>query len=104
MADNINMATRYDTSGNADAVFTAYSLALKEAGKVIKVDEKLHSPIDQALGIVAASKNPDTARQFVGLCKTETFVRFDTWAAALPLSTAGREENAIHDGMGRRNS
>jgi molybdate transport system substrate-binding protein len=64
-ADNINMAKQYGSSGNADAVFTAYSLVLKEAGKVIKVDEKLHNPIDQALGIVAASKHPDTAKQFV---------------------------------------
>ena len=64
-ADNINMAKQYGASGNADAVFTAYSLVLKEAGKVIQVDEKLHNPIDQALGIVAASKHPDTAQQFV---------------------------------------
>lgn len=63
-ADNINMAKQYGSSGNADAVFTAYSLVLKETGKVIQVDEKLHSPIDQALGIVAASKHRDTARQF----------------------------------------
>ena len=64
-ADNINMAKQYGSSGNADAVFTAYSLVLKEAGKVIRVDEKLHNPIDQALGIVAASKRRDTAQQFV---------------------------------------
>jgi molybdate transport system substrate-binding protein len=64
-ADNINMAKQYGTTGNADAVFTAYSLVLKEAGKVIRVDEKLHNPIDQALGIVAASKHQDLARQFV---------------------------------------
>jgi molybdate transport system substrate-binding protein len=63
--DNINMAKQYGSSGNADAVFTAYSLVLKEPGKVVKIDEKLHSPIDQALGIVAASKHQDTARQFV---------------------------------------
>jgi molybdate transport system substrate-binding protein len=64
-ADNINMAKQYGASGNADAVFTAYSLVLKEAGNVIKVDEKLHNPIDQALGIIAASKHQDTAQQFV---------------------------------------
>ncbi|HVW10025.1 MAG TPA: molybdate ABC transporter substrate-binding protein [Bryobacteraceae bacterium] len=63
-ADNINMAKQYGTSGNADAVFTAYSLVLKEAGKVIPVDESLHSPINQALGIVAASKNQDAAKAF----------------------------------------
>ncbi|HVY94441.1 MAG TPA: molybdate ABC transporter substrate-binding protein [Bryobacteraceae bacterium] len=63
-ADNISMAKQYGTSGNADAVFTAYSLVLKERGKVIPVDEKLHSPIDQALAIVAASKNQDAAKAF----------------------------------------
>jgi molybdate transport system substrate-binding protein len=64
-ADNINMAKQYGSSGNADAVFTAYSLVLKEAGKVIQVSEQLHAPIDQALGIVAASKNQDGAKAFV---------------------------------------
>ncbi len=64
-ADNINMAKQYGASGNADAVFTAYSLVLKEAGKVIKVDEKLHDPIEQALGIVGASKHREAAQQFV---------------------------------------
>jgi molybdate transport system substrate-binding protein len=63
-ADNINMAKQYGASGNADAVFTAYSLVLKESGKVIPVDEKLHSPIEQAIGIVASSKNQTTARTF----------------------------------------
>ena len=56
-ADNISMAKQYGTSGNADAVFTAYSLVMKDKGKVIQVDERLHAPIDQAIGIVAASKN-----------------------------------------------
>lgn len=63
-ADNINMSKQYGSSGNADAVFTAYSLVLKESGKVIPVDEKLHAPIEQALGIVAASKNQNAAKAF----------------------------------------
>ena len=37
-ADNINMAKQYGASGNADAVLTAYSLVLKDGGKVIQVD------------------------------------------------------------------
>jgi molybdate transport system substrate-binding protein len=64
-AANISMARQYGTSGNADVVFTAYSLVRKEAGKVIPVDEKLHPPIAQALGIMAASKHPAEAKQFV---------------------------------------
>ncbi len=63
-ADNINMAKQYGSSGNADAVFTAWSLILKESGKVIPVDDNLHSPIEQALGIVAASKNQNAAKAF----------------------------------------
>ena len=63
-ASNISMAKQYGTSGNADIVFTALSLVMKEGGTVIRVDEKLHKPIDQALGIVTASKNLPEARAF----------------------------------------
>ena len=63
-AENISMARQYGDSGNASAVFTAYSLVRKDAGKVIQVDEKLHSPIEQALGIIAASAHQAEARQF----------------------------------------
>ncbi len=50
--ENISMAKQYGKSNNADAVFTAYSLVLHEGGKIIRVDERLHQPIDQELGIV----------------------------------------------------
>lgn len=63
-ADNINMAKQYGASGNADAVFTAYSLVLKERGKVIRIDEKLHRPITQELGIVASSTHKAEATRF----------------------------------------
>jgi molybdate transport system substrate-binding protein len=63
-ADNISMAKQYGASGNADAVFTAYSLVMKESGKAIPVDEQLHRPIDQALAIIAASRHAEAAREF----------------------------------------
>lgn len=63
-AENISMAKEYGTSKNADAVFTAYSLVLKESGKVIQVDESLHTPIVQKLGIVARSTHRDWAQSF----------------------------------------
>jgi molybdate transport system substrate-binding protein len=69
-ADNISMAKQYGTSGNADAVFTAYSLVMKEGGRVIQVDDKLHAPIDQAMGIVAASKNQAAGREFMDFLLT----------------------------------
>jgi molybdate transport system substrate-binding protein len=63
-AENISMAKQYGTSKNADAVFTAYSLLLKEEGKVIQVDEALHAPIVQKLGIVARSQHIADAQSF----------------------------------------
>ncbi|HYL73878.1 MAG TPA: molybdate ABC transporter substrate-binding protein [Bryobacteraceae bacterium] len=63
-AENISMAKQYGKSKNADAVFTAYSLVLHESGKTIRVDERLHQPIDQELGIVAKSNHQDSAKKF----------------------------------------
>jgi len=63
-AENISMAKQYGTSKNADAVFTAYSLLLKEEGLVIRVDQALHQPIVQKLGIVAGSPHLDAAQAF----------------------------------------
>jgi molybdate transport system substrate-binding protein len=64
-ATNINMAKQYAATGNADVVFTAYSLVQNEPGRIIIVDEKLHKPIDQAVGIVSASARKGEARRFV---------------------------------------
>jgi len=69
-AENISMAKQYATSNNADAVFTAYSLVLKEQGKIIQVDESLHQPITQELGIIAKSQHPNGARKFVDFLLT----------------------------------
>jgi molybdate transport system substrate-binding protein len=69
-AENINMARQYGASSNADAVFTAYSLVLKEGGRTIVVDEQLHRPITQELGILANSRHPRAAREFVDFLLT----------------------------------
>ena len=64
-AENINVAKQYGSSQNADAVFTAYSLVLHEAGHVIRVGEALHQPINQELGILRNSRHTENARKFV---------------------------------------
>src|ERR1700678_2175940 len=69
-AENINMAKQYGTSKNADAVFTAYSLVLKEAGQVIQVDESMHTPIVQKLGVLAHSQHRDSAQSFTSYVLT----------------------------------
>jgi molybdate transport system substrate-binding protein len=63
-SENISAAKQYGSSGNADAVFTAYSLVLHEGGKVLQIDERSHNPIRQELGILASTKHPEAARKF----------------------------------------
>ena len=64
-ADNVNAAKQYGASGNADAVFVAYSLVLKESGAVLQIPGNAHEPIAQKLGIVKASAHLIEARRFV---------------------------------------
>lgn len=64
-AGNIGMARQYGASGNADAVFTAYSLVLNEHGRVIRLDESLHRPLAQAVGVVSRSGNRQAADRFI---------------------------------------
>jgi molybdate transport system substrate-binding protein len=61
---SISMAKQYAASGSANAAFTAYSLVLHEKGTVLKIDSHLHKPIEQAVGIVAASSHMEEAKQF----------------------------------------
>jgi molybdate transport system substrate-binding protein len=69
-AESVAMARQYGSSGNADAVFTAYSLVLHDPGKIIAVDEKLHQPIAQELGILASSTHQAEARKFTAFLLT----------------------------------
>ena len=71
-AENINMAKQYGMSGNADAVFTAYSLVLHEGGKVLQVDDRFHQPLVQELAIIAKSPHQDTARKFVDFLRGDS--------------------------------
>ena len=61
---SISMAKQFAASGSANAAFTAYSLVLHEAGTVLKIDPHLYKPIEQAVGIVAASPHLEEAQQF----------------------------------------
>jgi len=63
-AENISMSKQYGISGNADAVFTAYSLVFRDKGKVISVPESMHAPIVQKLGVLASSQHKEAAQSF----------------------------------------
>ncbi len=64
-APNISVAKQFADTGNTEASFTALALIIGQPDSRFIVDEKLHKPIDQALGIVAASKEQKNARAFV---------------------------------------
>jgi len=61
---SVSMAKQFAASGSANAAFTAYSLVLHDKGTVLKLDPHLYKPIEQAMGIVAASGHVEEARQF----------------------------------------
>ena len=62
-AESVTMAKRLGTTGNADAVLTAYPLVLREKGTVVLLEPHNHPPIGQALGILAtAASRADAAR------------------------------------------
>jgi molybdate transport system substrate-binding protein len=61
---SISMARQFAASGSANAAFTAYSLVLHDKGTVVKIDSHLYKPIEQAMGVVAASAHPEEAKQF----------------------------------------
>jgi molybdate transport system substrate-binding protein len=64
-AESVSQAKQLAATGNADAAFTAYSLVFREAGSVLRVDEKLHAPLEQVLGVVTGSERESDARRFV---------------------------------------
>ena len=70
-SQTVAQAKQFASSGNADAAFIPHSLLREGEGRAIEVDAKLHAPIDQAIGVVRASKRQDAARRFVEFLLSE---------------------------------
>jgi molybdate transport system substrate-binding protein len=71
-AQNVSQAKQYAATGNAEVAFIPLALVKPGEGTYIEVDEKLHQPIDQAVGIIKDSPRQAAARQFVNfLLSTE---------------------------------
>lgn len=64
-AQNVAQAKQYAASGNAEVAFLPRALVKPDEGRYIEVDERLHQPIDQALGVVRASAKQDRAKRFI---------------------------------------
>jgi molybdate transport system substrate-binding protein len=74
LGENISQAASFVVSGSADAGILALSLAfspnMKDKGRYIAVPAADYLPIEQACVILNASKNKDTARQFLTFIET----------------------------------
>jgi len=62
---NVSQVKQFVSSGNAEVGFLPRSLVQDGEGTYLEVDEKLHQPIDQAIGVVRASQRQDDAQRFM---------------------------------------
>ncbi len=66
--ENVNAVYQYAKTGNVDLVFIPLSL-IKPGEKFLAIDEKLHKPIEQALGIMKRSQQIELAKEFDSFLK-----------------------------------
>jgi molybdate transport system substrate-binding protein len=64
-AQNVSQTKQYVATGNAEIAFIPLALVKPGEGNYLEVDDELHQPIDQALGVVKDSMKQAAARQFV---------------------------------------
>ena len=62
---NVSQVKQFVSSGNAEVGFLPRTLVRDGEGTFLEVDEKLHQPINQAIGVVQASTRQDNARRFM---------------------------------------
>ncbi|MBI5653842.1 MAG: molybdate ABC transporter substrate-binding protein [Chloroflexi bacterium] len=64
-AENIQQTQQYADTGAVDVAIIARSLTIHTRGRWSEIPQNLYAPIDQAIGVVASSKNQRDARAFV---------------------------------------
>lgn len=64
LGENVRQTLQYAETGDVDVAIAALSLSLQEEGRWALVPQELHAPIDQALAVVAGSRNEAAARAF----------------------------------------
>jgi len=64
-AQSVAQAKQFAATGNAEVAFIPLALVKQGEGNSLAIEEKLHLPIDQSLGIIRASPHQDAARKFV---------------------------------------
>ncbi len=67
MGENVRQTLQFVETGNADAGIVALSVADVPGISFTAIDAALHDPIDQAIAVVADTKNEPLAREFITL-------------------------------------
>lgn len=62
---NVSQTKQYAATGNAEVAFIPLALVKPGEGSYLELNEELHRPIDQALGIIKDSTKQAAAREFV---------------------------------------
>lgn len=65
--ENVGQALQYAQTGNVDVAIVALSLAMAPGvtgGRYERIPQRLHSPLDQALGVVSSTRHEKEARAF----------------------------------------
>jgi molybdate transport system substrate-binding protein len=70
-AQNVSQTKQFAATGNAEVAFLPLALVKPNEGRYIEVDDKLHQPIDQALGVIKASGKQEAARRFTDFVLSE---------------------------------
>ncbi|HEX9544168.1 MAG TPA: molybdate ABC transporter substrate-binding protein [Pyrinomonadaceae bacterium] len=70
-AQNVSQAKQYTATGNAEVAFIPLALVKPGEGTYVEVNESLHRPIDQAIGVIQSSAKQEAARKFVGFVLSE---------------------------------
>jgi molybdate transport system substrate-binding protein len=93
LGENVSQAAQLADSGNAQVGILPLSLAvgppLKDSGLYTEIPATAHPPIEQAMVIVAASRNKDGARQFLEFVKRPgTIQLLERFGFAAPRAAA----------------
>jgi molybdate transport system substrate-binding protein len=62
--DNIRQTLQYAETGNVEVAIVALSLSVQSNGRWVLIQEELHKPIDQGMGVIKSTKNEASARAF----------------------------------------
>lgn len=62
---SVSQTKQFAATGNAEVAFIPLALLKSGEGAYLEIEESLHAPINQALGIMKTSANQDLAKQFV---------------------------------------